>query len=198
MLSNKKEKSVLKFSIKRVADDATALAAQMGEARKMIHEFEKKIKEEELPKITEAMKKNKSTNKKVFTEANLQVLTDFFKAAHEYGTLLQSNSDYFEAMAKLVHDERTSLPSDPEIERMREVWQAFTQKTAGLERGLDDIEDGIWEGKKIRDAKDPSNPFRDKSKISEDASDRSSRSSRASSRKSFSRRFFPFLHREHS
>lgn len=59
MLSNKKEKSVLKFSIKRVADDATALAAQMGEARKMIHEFEKKIKEEELPKITEAMKKSR-------------------------------------------------------------------------------------------------------------------------------------------
>jgi hypothetical protein len=56
MLSNKKERSVLKFSFKRVEDDATAIAKLMDEARKLVLEFGKKVKEEELPRIMEAMK----------------------------------------------------------------------------------------------------------------------------------------------
>jgi hypothetical protein len=131
-------------------------------------------------------------------------VTDFLKAIHEYGNLLQQHSAYFKENARLVKDEKISMPSDQEIEGMREVWQAFIQNTAGLEKGMDDIEDGIWEGKKIRDNKDPSNPFYTKSKNSKDASnnhkdtDGSSSSSRASSLRKFSRRMFSFLNRGHS
>jgi hypothetical protein len=55
MVSSKKERSVLKFSFKRIEDDSTANAKLMDDARKLVHEFEKKIKEEELPRISEAM-----------------------------------------------------------------------------------------------------------------------------------------------
>jgi hypothetical protein len=144
---------------------------------------------------------DKNANKDVLTEKNLQIVTDFIKAVHEYGNLLQLGSVYFKENARLVKNEKISMPSDQDIEEVREAWQSFTQDTAGLEKGLDDIEDGIWEGKNIRDIKDTSNPFYVKSKKSKDTSkkdtDGSSNSSR-SSRKSFSRRMFSFLHRGHS